>query len=768
MQAFSFHGVMRSLSVVPVVLLALLLVLPGQTRAQDPAARPAAADALTTEQLEGLIATLENDDQRKQFVATLKSAVEAHKAATRPAEAGGLGVRLLGGLSAGVAQVSAQIAHLAGGAARLPRAVNDFASALDTPAERANLLHGLIALAVVGIAGLLAAWLAHHLLAKPVRLLCARPGARWPERLALSLARMVLALVPPVALAMGAWAVVPLLGVGPRLLGGLTAFIAALAVFRAIVGVSRMLLSPGEAAQRILPMSGETAQYLLIWIGRLAGVVLFGAFLLHAAVLAGLPGQSHALLMKLLGLLVAAMAAVLVLQNRQTVAAWLRRDSAVPSPGEKTRRPAQRLRQRLADVWHALAIVYILVLYVVWAAGIPGGFTYLLRASAMTVVIGAVAMGAAHLLAAAMARAFRISADNKAQFPGLEERANRYVPVLHTVLRVVLALVAVLAVLEAWGLETITWLTAGPGQRLTGAVLSIAVVLLLAFVAWSLVSSAIERYLSHTDEDGSVVARSARAKTLLPLARNVFMIVLVVVVGLIVLSEVGVNIAPLLAGAGVIGLAIGFGSQKLVQDIITGAFILVEDTIAVGDVVAVGGHSGVVEALTIRSLRLRDATGSVHTIPFSTVDKVTNLTKEFSFAVLDIGVAYREDTDEVFEIMKAVAEDLRADPEYGPLILEPLEVLGVDSFLDSSVLLKARIKTLPIKQWMVRREYNRRLKKVFDAQGIEIPFPQTTVWFGEDKQGNAPAGRMVVRHGDPVMPAEPPATASTGSTVTET
>lgn len=756
MQAFSFHGVVRCL----LVALVLLFALPGGGHAQEAEPAPAAAEALTTEQLEGLIATLENDDQRQQFLATLKAAVDAHKATATPAETGGLGVRLLGGLSTGMAQVSAQVAHLAGGAARLPRVLNDLSTALDTPEERANLLSGLIAMAAVGIAGLVAAWLAHRLLAKPMRLLCARPEARWFERVTLLVARMILALVPPAALAVVAWAVVPMLGVGPRLLAGLTAFIAALAAYRAVVGVSRMLLAPDDAAQRVLPMSGETAQYLLIWISRLSGVVLFGAFALHAAVLAGLPPQSHALLIKLLGLLVAAMTAVLVLQNRQAVAAWLRQDTAAPPPGEAKRRPAQRLRQRLADVWHVLAIVYILVLYVVWAADIDGGFAYLLRASALTLLIVAVAMGAARLLTVTMARAFRISADNKAQFPGLEELANRYVPVLHTILRVVLVLITVLAVLEVWGLETITWLTAGPGQRLTGAVLSIAVVLALAFLAWSLVSSAIERYLSRTDADGTVIARSARAKTLLPLARNVFMIVLVVIVGLIVLSEVGVNIAPLLAGAGVIGLAIGFGSQKLVQDIITGAFILVEDTISVGDVVDVGGHAGVVEALTIRSLRLRDATGNVHTIPFSTVDKITNMTKEYSFAVLDVGVAYREDTDEVFEVMREVAEDLRADPEFGPLILEPLEVQGVDSFMDSQVLLKARIKTLPIRQWGVRREYNRRLKKAFDARGIEIPFPQTTLWFGEDKQGNAPAGRMVVRHAHPVTPAE--------ATVTET
>lgn len=734
MQVFSFCGFLRF------AMLALVLALAAPAFAQEP---PPATSELTTEQLENLITTLENEEQRTQFLATLKAALQAHQPeAPMP---GGLGVRLLGGLSAAVASVSAEMAQLAVGAARLPSLADDVVAALDEPEERADLVRALIGMAVVAFVGLLAAWLAQRLLARPARILTPRPEARWMERLALALGRMILALVPPLALAVAAWATLPVLGVEGRLLTGLTAFVAVLAAYRAVVGVCRVLLVPDTEAQRVLPLSGETTAYLQIWVQRLAAVILMGGFLLNAAALAGLPGQSYSVLMKILGLLVASLAAILVLQNRVPVAAWLRKDSGTPEPGETTRRPAQRVRQRFADVWHVLAVVYIVVLYVVWAADIEGGFAFILRASVLTLVILALAAGLSRLLSLAVDRAFRVSAEKKERFPGLEDRANRYVPVLHTILRVALVLVTLLAVLEVWGLQTLTWLTAGPGQRLTGAVLSIAVVVLLAFLAWSLVSSTIERYLSQTDEDGTVVERSARAKTLLPLARNVFLVVLVVIVGLIVLSEVGVNIAPLLAGAGVIGLAIGFGSQKLVQDVITGAFILIEDTISVGDVVNVGGMAGIVEALTIRSLRLRDATGNVHTIPFSTVDKVTNLTKEFSFAVLDIGVAYREDTDEVFEVMKEVTEEMRADAEWGPLILEPMEVQGVDAFLDSAVMLKARIKTQPIRQWAVRREFNRRLKKVFDARGIEIPFPQTTVWFGEDKAGNAPAGRMMVR-----------------------
>jgi small conductance mechanosensitive channel len=235
------------------------------------------------------------------------------------------------------------------------------------------------------------------------------------------------------------------------------------------------------------------------------------------------------------------------------------------------------------------------------------------------------------------------------------------------------------------------------------------------------------------------MARSGRTRTLLPLLRTTVLVVLMVMVTLIVLSELGVNIAPLLAGAGVVGLAIGFGSQALVKDVITGLFILIEDTLGVGDVVDVGkGHTGVVEALSIRTIRLRDVAGVVHTVPFSEVTTVRNLTKDFAYYVLDVGVSYREDTDEVVAVLKDVADDLQQDPKFGPLMLEPIEVIGVDRFADSAVMIKARLKTLAMKQWAVGREFNRRMKKAFDQHGIEMPFPHQTIYFGSDKRGNAP------------------------------
>jgi len=300
-------------------------------------------------------------------------------------------------------------------------------------------------------------------------------------------------------------------------------------------------------------------------------------------------------------------------------------------------------------------------------------------------------------------------------------------------------LLAAALLLEAWGASTIGLLGSEFGLRAVDSTISIALLVLGAVLVWQVSSRLLERSLrERTDTEGHSIQRSARLRTLLPLMRNGILVVLVVFVSMMVLSELGVDIGPLLAGAGVVGLAIGFGAQTMVQDVITGLFIVVEDQVHIGDVVDVGGHSGVVEGMTIRTVKLRDLAGTLHVVPFSQVKAIQNLTKDYAYYVFNVGVAYREDVDAVIEELKLLGQELRADPEYGSLMLDDIEVLGLDAFQDSAVVVKARIKTLPIKQWTVGREFNRRMKRRFDEKGIEIPFPHMTLYWGADKQGKAP------------------------------
>lgn len=227
-----------------------------------------------------------------------------------------------------------------------------------------------------------------------------------------------------------------------------------------------------------------------------------------------------------------------------------------------------------------------------------------------------------------------------------------------------------------------------------------------------------------------------RIKTLLQLVNWTGSILIVLFVFYMLLDNLGINMAPLLAGAGIVGLAFSFGGQYLIRDLINGIFILVEGQYRINDVVKIGEHGGLVESVNLRHTRLRDLEGRVIYIPNGEIKTVINFTTEYAQALLDIGVAYKENVDEVMQVIKDLAAEMRKDPLYGRMILEDMEMLGVDAFADSQVTIKCRMKTIPIKQWEVSREFRRRLKNKFDELGIEIPFPHRTFYFGTAKDND--------------------------------
>lgn len=281
--------------------------------------------------------------------------------------------------------------------------------------------------------------------------------------------------------------------------------------------------------------------------------------------------------------------------------------------------------------------------------------------------------------------------------------------------------------------EEITW------EHLFFTTLRILLVVALLWAAMIVVKILLRRleqrlvYRGETQHELPTEAKK-RAETLVRLLRQGVIIVLWVMGLLIVLREIGVEIAPVLASVGVASLAIGFGAQNLVKDIIAGFFMILENQVRVGDVAVVNGTGGLVEQINFRTIVLRDLQGTVHVFPNGNVNTLSNLTQEWSAFVFDIGVAYKEDVDHVIEIMKQVGEEMRGDHCFGPLILADIEIFGLDNFADSAVVIKGRIKTLPIKQWEVGREYRKRLKKVFDRERVEIPFPQRTLHFDEQNR----------------------------------
>ncbi|KAA0585858.1 mechanosensitive ion channel (plasmid) [Azospirillum oryzae] len=603
------------------------------------------------------------------------------------------------------------------------------------PARQATWAWLFAELALVVVAGHAARLVAAHLLRRPRSVLAARPFHSAIAKVPLLLVRALMDLAPIAAFAVAGFGVLVLIDPPStvRLLG--IAFLNASLFVQVVVLVMRGLLSPRSTNLRLIPMSDAAARRLLVWSRAIAVSTVYGLFAAGTARTQGLPEQSYDTLVKLVGLADAVMLTVLVLQSRAAVASWLRGEiSAAPAPVEhgqgavpaaKTTRPGRILRaagRRLANVWHAVAILYIVALFGIWALEVEGGLWFVLRATAVSLV----AVAVARMIGRGIARgstALRLRLDRQRSTWG-DRRIKRYIGPGTRLLHWALAAVTGLTVLDAWGLDVRGTLETAMGWRFLASGLAILLVAAIALAVWELTNAVIERNLATTDRYGHAIQRSARIRTLLPLLRNALMVVLLTFVTLITLSELGLDIGPLLAGAGVVGLAVGFGAQTLVKDVITGLFILFEDTISVGDVVNVGGKGGLVEGITIRTIRLRDFDGTVHTVPFSAVTSISNMTKDFSFYVFDVTVAYREDVDRVVSVLHEIGAGMRADQRFAPLILEPLEVLGVDAFQDSAVLIKARIKTLPIQQWNVGREFNGRMKKRFDELGITIPFPQ--------------------------------------------
>ena len=264
---------------------------------------------------------------------------------------------------------------------------------------------------------------------------------------------------------------------------------------------------------------------------------------------------------------------------------------------------------------------------------------------------------------------------------------------------------------------------------------------LIAALAWFAVIlshrmiRAFRLFISKNLADAEEVKRAA---TLGRVFRYIASVIISLITVTLILSELGISIAPILGAAGVVGVAVGFGAQSLVKDYFTGFFLLLENQIRQGDVIQAGGKAGVVEEITLRFVRMRDYDGNVHFVPNGTITTVTNMTRGHAHAVVDVGVAYRENVDQALEIMRQTGAELRADPAFAAKILEDVEIVGVEAWADSAVVLRCRFKVAPIEQWGVRREYLRRLKHAFDVAGIEIPFPHLTLYPGQNKDGASP------------------------------
>ena len=514
-------------------------------------------------------------------------------------------------------------------------------------------------------------------------------------------------------------------------------FLNAFLVIELLKAGVRMLFASRYEGLRLLPITAIEASYWNRWIAQLIGLVGYGLMIVVPLInvyIAPALGQGISTLIMFVAFIYAV---IVVIKNRQRL-----RD-AINEKADRATMAASRVSLQLfARTWHLFALVYFFMVLVLTLTRPADALPFVLLATLKTIAAVVVGLLVSSFLTQTIGRRIRVSDDLRRKLPLLEPRLNSYVPNALRLIRTVIVVLVLMLVLDAWGaFDLAAWYASDAGSGLVGKLVSVAVILALAIGAWLGLASLIEHKLNPETGTGEP---DARAKTLLTLFRNALAIALVTITAMIVLAEIGINIGPLIAGAGVLGLAIGFGAQKLVQDIITGVFIQVENAMNTGDVVTVGSVTGVAERLSIRSVGIRDLNGTYHIVPFSSVDTVSNYMREFGYHVGEYGIAYRESIDDAIVALREAFDELAADEEHKMNILAPLEVAGVVALADSSVNIRVRIKTTPGTQWATGRAFNRLVKLHFDAKGIEIPFPHTTLYFGVGKEGEAPPANLRV------------------------
>lgn len=534
-----------------------------------------------------------------------------------------------------------------------------------------------------------------------------------------ALSLLLLELLPLLAF----WAVAALLihylvgaDTGQReLVGG---FLGAYLTTRLALIVLRLLIDPAAHGIRLLKVKTALASPLLRWLQAFVALITFGLALAQAADILGANEAGREAIVKLVSLLAHLLVVGLIFHVRRPVAARIAGQQ--DGSGALT-----ALRAWLGQVWAVFAAVFVMGGWTMWALDIENGLPRLMNFVAVSAGIVILGRLAAVFLLGLLGRLFQPAPSEGASSADLH--LQRYYPLARWLVGVIVTLVTALALFQSWGWSVLDWFDDGSiGRSLLSAFLTILIAAIIAVAIWEGANVAVNRRLSRWTERGDTV-RAARLRTLLPMLRTGLFLLVALIVGLTALSELGINTTPLLASASIIGVALGFGSQKLVQDFITGIFLLLENAMQVGDWVTVAGVSGTVEYLSIRTVRLRAGDGSLHIVPFSSVSAVNNINRGIGNAALRISVGYSEDIERAIAELKDIGAGLRADEAFKDLILADLEIWGVDAVDGSMVTLAGQMRCIDKGRWGVQRELNRRILERFRERGIEIANPRASL-----------------------------------------
>ena len=694
-----------------------VVTAPAPTAASDV---PTIPRGLSPAEIDARLARVTDADARRILLERLHGEARARAATTSAGQGGGLGValvRLRHGLEGFTETLVERMSVLGTGAAMAPGELSKALRAVTGGPNGPGLAVLLASLAILYGVGMFAHWLVRRLTAENRRRIETTPPIGLWSRILHALLRALFDL-----LALAAFAVVTF-GLSAMIFEGggagrtfvVTYLTGALAVY-ATAMVSRLALAADVPALRLVPLGDGLAIFLHRWLVRLAAVGCVVWLTAGLLILTGMAIETHLLIVMVTGAIVFGAVMAMIVSSRKAVAQAIRGDALPPGATGDT---VHRMRHQFAGLWHYLAIAYMIVVWSLWSMSMlaRGPSTIWPAIASIAVVV------ALPLVDRALGRGLAKSFAGAAKSDGLP----RYVNVVRRGVRVILVAVAAVLVLQLWGVNVLAGAGPGAADAFWDAVFDISVTLLLASVIWQLVKTATDRHLTTKETEDGTEAPNARALTLLPLLRKCVFSVLAVLATLIVLSSIGVDIGPLLAGAGVIGLAVGFGAQTLVRDIVSGVFFLIDDAFRIGEYIEMGEIRGEVEAISLRSLRLRHHRGAIHTIPFGELRSITNYNRDWVIYKMEFRVPYDTDIEKVRKIIKQIGLDMLEDPEIGPNFLEPLKSQGVSRMEESAFILRAKFMCKPREQFVIRRVAYQRIQEAFEANGIEFAHRNVTV-----------------------------------------
>jgi moderate conductance mechanosensitive channel len=619
--------------------------------------------------------------------------------------------------------VARRRAVMAEGSALLPAALSSSLTKVSGGRGAAGIASQLAWLLGILLAGAAAAWPLRRVLLERGLRPEVSSGSGLAARLAAAALRFALDLLPFAAFALFTLAIAHFFfaaGSADRDL--VFAYVTGAILVSAAAVLLRLLLSPHWPALRLLPIGERAAVFLYRWLLLAWAVAVFGWLSAGLLILTGVPLQAHLVMVLMTGAAVGLILLLMILAARAEVGA------AIRAGGDSS-----RLRTQLADTWHLFAIVYLAAIWVFWAANMLD--------QGPSKIWAAIASVAIVLVFPLLDRWIGRSIDDMVGEPGsgTESRRQGAASVLRGVMRVLLAVMLIAGVNELWGFDTFGEAQVRLRQALLASSFDLVAAFALAVLGWQLIKVAIDRRLEVREVDGMRVEPSPRLRTLLPLTRKFLVTVLIVMTAMLILSGLGVNIGPLLAGAGVVGLAIGFGAQTLVRDIITGVFFIMDDAFRVGEYIQSGNYKGTVESIGLRSIKLRHHRGPIFVVPFGELRAVQNLSRDWVIDKLTIGITYDSDLEKAKKLIKKIGQELAQDPEFAPHILETLKMQGVEEFGDYAIQVRMKMMTKPGEQFVIRRRAYAMIKKAFDSSGIKFASPTVQVSGGGDAAAAAAA-----------------------------